>query len=315
MWTYRSGDSALPRQVPFIADVPRNRHSGRPVVLVPKDVLRRLPTISHDGFEDFLWETHQEDLRRQFNIEVKRDLGRHVLSIANANLEWVREYVAYEEERGPRPYDFSGDPSGVVRPTREGYRVGRGLPRPPQPDSSDGVLDFLRFLARHYKAHIEDQRGFELLWNSGFSRHRTEPIAQRLFQAMAKGLCDVYDVTMAKETNAGVGPVDFVFSTGYAATVLLELKHVSNSRYWDGPAAQLPAYVRAQDANTAMFMAIAYRDREVRSARFTDLRERVRSAAAETGFRLESAEIDARPRLTPASRLRRATPPATEGDT
>ena len=305
VWSYRVETGGLPRQVPFSALLPKNPFSGRPMILVPKSILRSLPTISPPGFEDFLWEFHQEDLRRDFNIEVKRDLGRRVLPIANSNLQWVREYVGYEEERGPRPYDFTRDPSGYVLPTRLGYRWGSDLPSPPQPSNAAQVLTFVRFVARHYKGHIEQQRGFELLWNDGFTRHRNEPIAQRLFQAMARGLCDQNGITMAKETNAGTGPVDFLFSTGYRATVLVELKHVSNERYWDGPAAQLPSYLRAQDASTAMFLAIAYRDREVRSVRYTRLRRRLRDAAAETGFTLVSETIDARPKLVSASRLRR----------
>jgi hypothetical protein len=111
---------------------------------------------------------------------------------------------------------------------------------------------------------------------------------------------------MSPESNAGTGPVDFLFTTGYKATVLLELKHITNSGYWDGPAAQLPTYLRAQQAKHAMFIAIAYRDKEISSRRFTELAKAVREAARQTGFRLTSETVDARMQRLPASRRRRS---------
>lgn len=302
-WTYARNATGRIIRRPLSIRVPKNDFDGLPIVLVPKAILRSLPTIGPDGFEDYLWDFHANELRADFNVSVKADIQDKVLSIANANLDWVRAYVEYEDGRGSRPYDFEADPAALVKHTRVGYRWGRSLPAPPQPSTEAEVLSFVAFLVRHFKDHIEHQRGYELLWLPGFHRHRTEKAAQRLFQAMARGLCDAYNVEISKETDAGTGPVDFKFSTGYRTTVLLELKHIASSKFWQGVVLQLPDYLKAQDARTAMFVAIAYRDQQVRSVRYRELPNRVKAASRTTGLNLRSERIDARPRAASASRL------------
>jgi hypothetical protein len=105
-----------------------------------------------------------------------------------------------------------------------------------------------------------------------------------------------------------MGPVDFLFSTGYKATVVTELKLVSNSRFWNGPGAQLPAYVRAQDTDTGMFVAIGFTNEEVGGERFGGLKAYVARVASESGLTIDCDTVDARPKPDSASRLKATTP-------
>jgi hypothetical protein len=310
LWGYCVVDGAI-QKVPVTGYLPINPHGGRGIILTPKAALRSLPTINHYDFSDYLWDFHSEDIRAQFNVAVKKDLGKSVLSIAMNNPDWVRAYADWEEERGPRPYQFSADPDGVGEARRMMYNLGlaTGVGGFVTPTDATGVLDFVRFLVRHYKAEIENNRGYILLYKDDeCTKPRTERFAQRLFGAMARGSCEINHVTLARETDAGMGPVDFLFSTGYRATVLTELKLIRNSRFWDGPGAQLPTYVRSQDADTGMFVAIGFTDKEVGGERYGGLKAYVARVAAESGLTLDSETVDARPRTASASKLKSTTP-------
>lgn len=307
LWGYQSTDGATPKPVPVFGDLPINPHNGRAVILVPKAVLRNLPTINRYGFEDYLWDFHSDDIRGQFNVAVKKDLGASLLDIAKANPNWVREYVDWEEGRGPRPYAFMADPEGVGSVRRMMYEVGlaSAVGGFNIPTNVGEVLGFVRFLVRHFKSEVENNRGYVLLYKDDeCTKPRNEKAVQRLFGAMARGACEINEVVLARETDAGMGPVDFLFSTGYKATVLTELKLISNTRFWNGPGAQLPTYVRAQDTDTGMFVAIGFTDEEVGGERYGGLKAYVAKVATESGLTLDGEVVDARPKPDSASKLK-----------
>ncbi len=310
LWGYRMVGGVV-RKVPFFADLPVNPHGGRAILLVPKAVLRNLPTIHHSAFEDFLWDYHQEEIRGLFNVTVKRDLGPSLLAIANQNPDWVREYVAWEEGRGPRPYSFNADPEGIGSARRTFYNTGLAttVGGDFHPNTPGDVLDFVRYLVRHFKSEIEDSRGYFLLYrDDACTQPRTEKAVQRLFGAMARGACEIREVRMSREADSGMGPVDFTFASGYHAVVLVEMKLISNTRFWDGPGAQLPAYMRDHDAQTGVFIAVAFTDPEVGSEKFGSLPSYTARVSLESALTLEGETIDARRRPESASELRSDVP-------
>jgi hypothetical protein len=138
-----------------------DRHA---VVLVPKYLLRDLPTINTDSFADYLWTVHSVELRERFNVEVKKELLPRIREVARRNPEWVREYVAAQEAQGSRSYDFRTDPTGFGVYS-VGYEWARSIGRPSmRPRTERQVLAFVALLGHHYKEQIEDRAGWELLW-------------------------------------------------------------------------------------------------------------------------------------------------------
>src|SRR6202035_1714147 len=149
LWTYRPQRN-VDWRVPVDLTLPRNERSPsrRGVLLVPKSLLRRLPTINRDSFEDWLWDVHNLELRHRFNVEVKSELTSKVIDIANENVQWVRDFVATEEARGPQPYDLEADKDGEVRTYSQGFAWGfQGAPPDlGQPRSEREVFDFVQYL-------------------------------------------------------------------------------------------------------------------------------------------------------------------------
>jgi hypothetical protein len=99
------------------------------VILVPKYLLRALPTINRDSFQDYLWQVHSWELREEFNVQAKRDIARRVIEIANAQPMWIRDYVALQEVAAPSPYSFEKDPLGSW--ATASYTIGETQARPP----------------------------------------------------------------------------------------------------------------------------------------------------------------------------------------
>jgi hypothetical protein len=299
-----SGDGAIWPDA-YVAELPRNPHdpARRGIVLVPKVILRQLPTINKSSFENFLFDVHQEELRQRFNITVKRHIKSRVLEIARANPWWVREYTAYEESRGPRPYSFQRDPASVGYSYRLFYEV--GLARRARPvDTVEGVLDFVMSIVQTFKVEVEENKGYELLYrDQACTNPKDEKAVQRLFAAVARGMCKQADVFITKESNAGAGPVDFVFSVSYSATVLLETKLISNADFWNGIGGQLPKYMRGHDATCGVVVGVAFTDKEVESERYVAVGEFADRVGKELGYRMVGERVDARPQRIPPSRL------------
>ncbi len=298
-----------------VADLPRNPHSSRrrAIVLVPKVLLRRLPTINKDAFEDFLYDFYPGELRDRFNIQVKKDLGPKILPIANENPHWVREYTEYEDSRPPTPYDFTRDPASVGSAYRRFYEVGlASRMRFAVPRTAGEVLSFVRQITAAFRLHVEQNGGYvDLYEDKACTAPKDEKAVQRLYSAIASGMCRLADVRMVREANAGAGPVDFLFTTGYKSTVLLETKLLSNGSFWNGIGGQLPKYLFGHDADSGVIVGVAFTEDEVKSPRYTELSDFAHSVGAELGYTIEGERIDARPKRTPPSRAKSSVRPPT----
>jgi hypothetical protein len=68
----------------------------------------------------------------------------------------------------------------------------------------------------------------------------------RVIYAIAEIFAKLYDVDLSREANAGPGAVDFRFTVGHEARLLVEVKLSTHERLKDGYYEQLPAYAEAE---------------------------------------------------------------------
>ena len=92
-----------------------------------------------------------------------------------------------------------------------------------------------------------------LLWHDGKPRH--EKAAQRLFFAVADAYCKANGLDISPEIDSGAGPVDFKFSSGYEARVLVEIK-LSTGKVVHGYTTQLEAYKDAEGTTRAIYLVV-----------------------------------------------------------
>ncbi|MGH3430954.1 MAG: hypothetical protein ACRDQZ_25850, partial [Mycobacteriales bacterium] len=153
-------------------------------------------------------------------------------------------------------YDEQQDLDGLFR-FREVLGASRddfaGLVVAPKTKSQETLKATVDQIVQQFRELIEDNNLWELLWHGSEPRH--ERAAQLLFFAVANAICAANDIDISTETDAGGGPVDFKFSTGYRGRVLVEIK-LSKGRVVHGYRTQLEVYKTAAKTDDAVFLIV-----------------------------------------------------------
>lgn len=287
------------RWVHSFVNLPLNPYGNRPILLVPRRFLARLPKLNADDWwDDF--QNHQ--LRTDMNYEVMRKVSKAtIVAKAREHPDFVRTWVTEQEKEPAQPYDLTRDRLGRYgwEAATEAFALAHplALVTPTTPDQFFGVIDLV---IERFRWFVEEQGGWKLLWD--LQTEKPEEAAQLLFYGIGRSYCEANNIVLDREVNFGRGPVDFKFSNGMVFRALLEIKKLSNSKFWNGLDAQLPSYLKSDAVRDGWLVAVRLTDSKTEQDRATDLRDRVRRASEMHGRALRSAMIDARPKKS-ASKL------------
>ena len=108
-----------------------------------------------------------------------------------------------------------------------------------------------------FKRHVEKGNLWEELWAG--NKPKKERASQLIYYAIADAFCKANDLDISPEANMGGGPIDFKFSSGYTARVLVEMKR-SGGTVVHGYEKQLEFYRAASQTDFAVFVVIDYGD-------------------------------------------------------
>jgi hypothetical protein len=108
-----------------------------------------------------------------------------------------------------------------------------------------------------FKRHVEAGNLWEELWVG--NKPKKERASQLIYYAIADAFCKANDLDISPEANMGGGPIDFKFSSGYTARVLVEMKR-SGGTVVHGYEKQLEFYKTASQTDFAVFVVIDYGD-------------------------------------------------------
>lgn len=287
------------RWVDGLVDLPYNRHRKQGILLIPERFLSDLPSINADGFKDYIWECKNDILRNDLNYSIKSDIDKEeIMNIARMNPDWVKEYEGYKELQGFQPYNLEKDPKGVYSWANK--ELNEYVQHHPytfydEKTFAKCILD----ICFSFKNYIETEKGYTLLWNEDTGKPKPEAALQTLFYGYIKAYGILLDIDITRESNAGSGPVDFKCSQGYHKRLLIEMKLVSNSRYWNGLERQLPQYLLAEEIEMGVFMLVAFSAKEHNKGR--EYLEEVRTR--ELSYPINSLLIDASQDKISASKL------------
>lgn len=123
-------------------------------------------------------------------------------------------------------------------------------------DSKIKVYEITKSICLQFKHLIEDNRLSELFYKD--SRKPDETDWQMLLYTVA----DTYkraanlDVSITREDNPGVGEIDFHITRGSKANTVIEIKRSTNANLLHGYRTQLAAYMKAEKADSGIFMII-----------------------------------------------------------
>jgi len=285
-------------------DLPVNPFLSRPapVLLVPKRFLKDIPVVTANGFWSWAWSNHADTLRVNFNYAIARRVDRwEKAKLARQNPQIVAEYLKSLEHEDHEPYDVDRDRGMRTTWWEKGGEIAAKATTSFVPSDLSEFPQFVGTIIDIFKHGVEHQDEWQQLWHRGISM--PEKKVQSVFRSCAKHYCQANDVALIGEANAGRGPVDFEFARGWRARSVVEMKLVSNTKFWDGILAQTPQYAISADVNVVYFVAIAYTDEEMADSVTTKVIRAAKLASDRHEVDVRSIIIDARPKQS-ASRLK-----------
>jgi hypothetical protein len=266
----------------------------KPVILVPTDVLRDLPVAKDwDGIANAA--RKNEELRNRVNRNIaeiwqkraKRNKSR-LKDQALATKEAFETLLKAIRRSSAKPYDVECDPEGLVRWAVQAHEYAQqnpiNLERLPA-SSLDDVLRIVLEIIKQFR-HLIENTGLNKELFQPNKKPRHESTAQRLFFAVAYSYCKANNVDISPEIDTGNGDVDFKFSVGFEARVLVEVKLSRNPNVVGGYRNQLEVYKRSQQTMKAVYLLI---DVGNMGRKETEL-ELVRQAALKKGEPLSELE-------------------------
>ncbi|MER3352359.1 hypothetical protein [Palleronia abyssalis] len=265
-----SGDHRLPT---FVDGAGRTK----PLLLVPSDIVRELP-VANDWSDIEAAACENERIRTRVNAMLagiarptisdrKYALRRAALGSSEdfqTFLDAVKEHTAY--------YDKSVDALGYYRlralfaKGMDGLSTGAAYNFAAGPEEIRRLVHDTLEVFRH---HVENGNLWEELWIG--DKPKKERAAQLIYYAIADCYCRANNVDISPEANMGGGPVDFKFSQGYAARVLVEMKR-SSGTVRHGYARQLEIYRDASQTNFGIFVVMDFGDLGDKLAQITEIR-------------------------------------------
>lgn len=235
------------------------------IVLVPKDVVRELP-IANDWSDIEAAVAHNARIRQAVNSMLAgiaqptvADRKYALRAIALQSPQNFQEFLEAVKEH-VRTYDPNVDALAYYRMKAifaSGYE---GLKTGAQYDLTKGADEIKRLVhdtLNFFKRHVENGNLWEELWIG--DKPKKERAAQLIYYAIADAYCRAHNVDISPEANMGGGPIDFKFSHGYRARVLVEMKR-SSGQVRHGYEKQLETYLDASQTNHGIFVVMDFGD-------------------------------------------------------
>ncbi|MTV16751.1 MULTISPECIES: hypothetical protein [Bradyrhizobium] len=230
--------------------------------LVPKDILRELP-VATDWSDIDRVVSHNAMLRDAVNkmlgnitkatvTDKKRALKQAALTSTKGFKRFFDDMLSEHFES----YDFSKDKRAIealrqaITETSSKFPLKIDAPTAKNTAELKRVVDLIVAQFKHLVEHNDLSR---LLWDG--NKPRSEKSSQLVFFGVADSYCKANNIDISPEVNAGGGPVDFKFSSGYEGRLLVEIK-LSTGTVEHGYRTQLGVYKTAAVTDEGLFLVI-----------------------------------------------------------
>jgi hypothetical protein len=275
-------------------ELPKNPENGRFILLTPSRFLRELPTLNAADWWNYVEPTLRDDLSLDIGSRLSK---KKIIEIARQNIDLIRSWSEARESQAPDPYDVERDPVGLHNwqlVTRERSSI---MPIEMPPITAQNLSDFIAKVNESFIHYVEEEGGWRLLRNDDTGLPKTELSIQLLYKGIVQSYCQAHGVRLDREVELGRGPVDFVFNST-SERVLLEVKKMRNGKFWNGLDDQLTSYLTSDNGIEGWLLAIRLTDSKTEKTRTTELPARTKLASKNSGFKLHSQWVDARPKMS-----------------
>lgn len=205
------------------------------VLLVPKDIVRDLP-IANDWSDIEAAALQNQVIRDRVNqylasiaqptVSDRKAALRYAALGSSAEFEYFLEAVKEHSDN----YDPNDDALAyykireILRSDLAGFKQANV---PNIHKGPDELNKLVRTTIDQFRHHVENGNLWEELWIG--DNPKKERAAQLIYFAIADCFCKANNVDVSPEANMGGGPIDFKFSDGYNARVLVEMKRSSGT--------------------------------------------------------------------------------------
>jgi len=238
----------------------------QPVLLIPEDILQPLPVASDWSEIDIVCQFNEE-VRRRFTQLVGYDNWKSAIRYRKpkikkallSNTDAVQDLLSqYNSKPSKTAYNYSTDPLGEYSWQRlaKTYTKQNPLKLDRVNADPDKVVKTVKAIIEQYKQLIENNG----LWINLYTDQHVpmhERHSQKLFYGIADSYCEANNLDISPETDSGHGPIDFKFSNGRKAKVLVELKLTKNSKLAQGLNVQLREYGKAEKPYKSFLLVIS----------------------------------------------------------
>jgi hypothetical protein len=279
---------------------PRFKTDDKPIILIPRYLLKPLPIAA--SIEDALDIADLNALAREEVNRIyaeahkrRRSPKPYLRSLVLGNASVSRGIVSGYKNAKAVPYDYDNDPNQIDTLAPIAHEIAGTLPpKPSGLTQIERVEGCVRDALAHLQKSIEENRLSDVLYDDA-GKPRKEVVSQRLIYAIAKIFANIYDVDVSREGNAGPGAVDFRFTVGHEARLLVEVKLSTHARLREGYYEQLPAYASAENVKRLILLVIRV------SADDTHLTSLIKSIDKKA-LRIQLVVIDAVPKPSASKR-------------
>ncbi|MEX2901633.1 hypothetical protein HBO01_04695 [Pseudomonas rhodesiae] len=244
--------------------LPKNPFTKEPILLVPKELLRDLPSAFEWSASDEIGISSAE-IRESLNSLV----GNSWRSLANMKKEELKKLVLKYPDliddlvdqyssKDVKPYDFDEDKKGEYTWYRRSVEavsenpIALSLSAHP---TLDEVFDLVMVICEKFKQLVENN-GLNTLFYDSKAKVKNETAIQLAFYGIAEAYCEANKIMIARESNSGRGPVDFKFGSNNENSILVEIKKSDNSHIRNGIVRQLPEYMKSEKSRKAIYLIL-----------------------------------------------------------
>jgi len=285
--------------------LPINKFNNKPILLIPKQILRPLP-IALDFYDIDTVCQENDRVRSTINNIVSNTLKNR----KRMTKEEIKEFFLNSKEfrdilinsykkASNKTYDFSSDPFGEII----WYNATKEYINKFPLDLSNFILNsqyinvksIAKEVCNHFKSLVEENGLWKLLYNDNLKPKREEA-AQLIFFGIASSICEKNNIDLSREVNNGRGPVDFKLSQGQKEKILIETKLSTNKTLIHGFKKQLPTYMKQEKTKKAIFLIVKVSSKQKDIRRVNKLFEEYNKQPIEIKKQIEIITIDATPK-------------------
>ncbi len=251
--------------------IPRHPRGNKPVVFLPKELLRTIPVAKNP--EDIDSIVHfNEELRIRYNsivAKLAKDLAtmratkrkEFIYQEFFADPENIKIFVKGYRDYQAKPYDFDSDPQGQMSWDTAGKQFSHTYPlelKLSKEPTIEDIEETVTKIIAQFRKNIEFNGLNIFLYKDGSKGTRPyhERYSQLLFYSIADAYCEANNIDLNREPNPGIGSIDFKFSRGYLLKFIVEIKLSKHKHLLDGYTFQLDRYQKSENNSRGAYLVI-----------------------------------------------------------